>query len=95
MIQNATKSAGRDSHRGPSRQSTRLDELIQEAIVDAYGDSEQATGLYTMIEEHLATPFTTTVLGMQVTVRRVDMTESPRAGRVPVFDEVQHRERRK
>lgn len=75
MIQKATKSAGRDSHRGTSRQSTRLDELIQEAIVDAYGDSEQATGLYTMIEEHLAMPFTTTVLGMQVTVRRVDMTD--------------------
>jgi hypothetical protein len=75
MIRKATKPARRDSGRGTSRQTARLDQLIQEAIVDAYGDSEQATALYTMIEEHLAMPFTTTVLGSQVTVRRVDMTD--------------------
>jgi hypothetical protein len=75
MIQKATKLARRDSGRGTSRQAARLDELIQEAIVDAYGDSEQATALYTMIEEHLAMPFTTTVLRMRVTVRRVDITD--------------------
>ena len=52
----------------------RLDRLIAEATVDAYNDSEQATGLYTMLAEHLAVPFTTTVLGVEVTVRRVDVT---------------------
>lgn len=51
-----------------------LDQLIQEAIVDCYNDSEQVTGLFTMIEEHLALPFTTTVLGVPVTVARVDVT---------------------
>jgi len=35
-----------------------------EAIVDAYGESEQAVGLYTMIEKHLALPFETMVLGV-------------------------------
>ena len=48
--------------------------MIEEATVDAYNDDEQLTGLYTMIEDHLAVPFTTTVLGVEVTVRKVDLT---------------------
>lgn len=40
-----------------------LGELVEEAIVDAYGEEEQLTGLYTMIEDNLALPFTTRVLG--------------------------------
>lgn len=50
-----------------------LDELVAEAVVDAYGDDEQLTALYTMIEDNLALPFDTTVLGVEVTVRRVDL----------------------
>jgi hypothetical protein len=49
--------------------------MIEEAIVDAYGESEQVGGFYTAIEEHLAVPFETTVLGVAVTVRGVDLTE--------------------
>jgi hypothetical protein len=52
----------------------RLDELVEEAIVDCYNESEQATGLYTMIEDNLALPFETTVLGVPVTVERVELT---------------------
>jgi hypothetical protein len=58
--------------------AVRLDELIEEATVDAYGESEQTTGFYTMIEEHLAVPFKTEVLGVEVTVERVDMTDDER-----------------
>ncbi|GAA2218587.1 calcium-binding protein [Micromonospora olivasterospora] len=50
-----------------------LDALVGEATVDAYNDDEQLTGLYTMIEDNLAVPFTTQVLGVEVTVRRVDL----------------------
>ncbi|SCE69393.1 Calcium binding [Micromonospora purpureochromogenes] len=50
-----------------------LDALVDEATVDAYNDDEQLTGLYTLIEEHLAVPFTTRVLGVEVVVRRVDL----------------------
>ncbi|MEO6594359.1 MAG: calcium-binding protein [Planctomycetota bacterium] len=50
--------------------------MIEEAIVDAYGESEQTTGWFTMIDEHLAMPFETTVLGVQVTVDRVDLNAS-------------------
>ena len=49
--------------------------MIEEAIVDAYGESEQVGGFYTAIEEHLAVPFETTVLGVAVTVRGVDLTD--------------------
>jgi hypothetical protein len=50
-----------------------LEALVAEAVVDAYGDDEQLTGLYTMIEDDLAVPFTTQVLGVEVTVRTVDV----------------------
>ena len=50
-----------------------FDELVAEAVVDAYGNDEQLTALYTMIEDNLAVPFDTTVLGVEVTVRGVDL----------------------
>ena len=51
-----------------------LDEMIEEATVDAYGSSEQITGFYTMLDEHLVVPFKTEVLGVEATVTRVDVT---------------------
>jgi hypothetical protein len=57
-----------------SKRSAAIEAMIEEATVDAYNDDEQLTGLFTMIEEHLAVPFTTTVLGVEVTVRKVDLT---------------------
>ena len=60
-------------HMRPSK--ARLDQMVEEAIVDCYNESEQVTGLYTMIENNLALPFETTVLGVPVTVERVDLTQ--------------------
>jgi hypothetical protein len=51
-----------------------LDALIEEATVDAYNDHEQITGLFTMLDEHLAVPFRTELLGIPVTVQKVDLT---------------------
>lgn len=53
---------------------SQLDALLEEATVDCYNDDEQLTGLFTMIEDNLALPFTTQVLGVEVTVRKVDLT---------------------
>ncbi|MFG3604306.1 hypothetical protein [Micromonospora chersina] len=50
-----------------------LEATIAEATIDAYGDNELA-GLFTMLEEHLAVPFTTTVLGVEVTALKVGLT---------------------
>jgi hypothetical protein len=53
-----------------------LDELIEQAVVDAYGDDEQLTGFYTMIEGNLALPFATTVLGVEANVESIDLRDS-------------------
>jgi hypothetical protein len=55
-----------------------LEALIEEAIVDAYGEDEQRTGFFTMMEESLAVPFTTAVLGVEVSVVGVDLAEDGR-----------------
>jgi hypothetical protein len=47
--------------------------MIEEATVDAYGESEQATGWFTMLENHLELPFDSDVLGVRVTVERIDL----------------------
>ena len=66
-----TKQPGRS--KPPS--NAKLDEMIEEAIVDAYGESEQTVDFYTMLEENLATPLKTEMLGVEVTVERIDMTD--------------------
>ncbi len=52
-----------------------LDELVEEAIVGAYGEDEQLAGLYTMIGENLVLPFTAMVLGVEVTVEGIDLRD--------------------
>jgi len=52
-----------------------LNELIEQATTDAYNESEQAGGFFVMIEENLALPFVTQVLGQEVTVAKVDITK--------------------
>ncbi|HRZ34883.1 MAG TPA: calcium-binding protein [Candidatus Paceibacterota bacterium] len=49
--------------------------MIEEATVDAYGDSEQITGFFCLLEEHLQLPFNIEVLGIEVTVESLDVTE--------------------
>jgi len=59
----------------PRLSKARLEELVEEAIVDAYNESEQIVGFLTMIEDNLTVPFQTEVLGVSVTVEKVDMTD--------------------
>ncbi|WP_291408108.1 calcium-binding protein [Actinophytocola sp.] len=51
-----------------------LDAMVAEATVDCYNDSECVTGFYTMLDEHLAVPFRTSVLGVDVSVAKIDLT---------------------
>jgi hypothetical protein len=60
----------------PRISKARLAEMLEEATVDAYGESERTTGWYTMIDGKLDVPFETTVLGVLVTVERVDLNAS-------------------
>jgi hypothetical protein len=64
--------------RSPVLSSAMLDEMIEEATVDAYGSSEQVTGFHAMLDAHLAVPFKTKVLDVEVTVTRVDITSDER-----------------
>ena len=74
--------------------SSHLDKLIGEATVDCYNESEEISGIFAMIEENLAVPFKTTILGVDVTVERIDLNETIvavcRRGRarqrVPILD---------
>ena len=58
-----------------SSSKARLDALVEEATTDAYNEGEQIVGFLTLIDDSLATPFETNVLGVNVTVERVDLTE--------------------
>jgi hypothetical protein len=58
--------------------NSELDALVAEATVDCYNDGEQLTGLFTMIDEHLALPFETVMLGAPVTVTKVDLDSDDR-----------------
>jgi hypothetical protein len=76
--------------------TAKLDQLIEEATIDAYDESEQRSGFYTMLEDHLAMPFQTEVLGVKVTVERVELTDDEQIAavctrgvsrqRIPVLD---------
>jgi hypothetical protein len=57
----------------PSKARVRA--LMEEAVVDAHDHDEQRTGLFTMFEEYLAVPFDTEILGIRVTVERIDLTD--------------------
>jgi hypothetical protein len=52
----------------------RLDQLVEEATVDAHDEAEQALGLLTMIEDKLGLPFETSILGVPVIVEGVQLT---------------------
>ena len=55
--------------------TAHLDELIAEATVDCYNESEEITGIFTMLEENLTIPFATKLLGLEVTVERVGLNK--------------------
>ena len=57
---------------------SELDEMIEEALVDAYGESEQITAFYTMIEENMTFPFDSVILGAKVHIEKVDLTDDER-----------------
>jgi hypothetical protein len=56
-----------------SLSNAELDALVAEAVVDCYDEDEQLSGLFTMIQDNLAVPFDTQVLGVEATVRKVDL----------------------
>jgi hypothetical protein len=54
----------------------QLTALVEEATVDAHDESEQRLGFHAALDEHLAVPFTTTVLGVVVEVEAVEFNDA-------------------
>jgi hypothetical protein len=80
----------------PKVDEARLEELVEEATVDAYTEDEQRTGFLTMIQDNLDVPFETKVLGVPVQVTGIDFNDAEeivaickrgaRVQRIPVLD---------
>jgi hypothetical protein len=67
----------RAAKRHARKRSTRLspeklNALVAEAIVDSHDRDEQLMGLFNIIEENLAVPFETSILGLPVVVASVE-----------------------
>ncbi|KJE23072.1 Calcium binding [Frankia torreyi] len=67
-----------------------LEALVERAVVDAYGEDEQLAAFQSVIEDNLAVPFRTTVLGVEVTVAGIDLL--PGSGIVAVCVRGRHRQ---
>jgi hypothetical protein len=52
-----------------------LDQLIEEATVDCDDEEEQVSGFFSMIDENLALPFATQMLGVEVSVVSIEMDD--------------------
>jgi hypothetical protein len=57
-----------------------VEEAMDEATVDAYGESEQHSRLLTMVEDELAFPFRARVLGEEVEVVDMEWPEDDESG---------------
>src|SRR5258708_19840063 len=70
-----TRAMAKRPRKAPRLNTMRLTEMIEQATTDAYGELEQATGWFTMFEEHLRLPFETTVLGTIVNAVSIDLRD--------------------
>ena len=52
-----------------------LEDLVEEATIDAYGEEEQVTSFCTVLDERLVLPFDTILLDVDVTVEKLDLTD--------------------
>jgi hypothetical protein len=80
-----------NARRKQSLSEERLKEMIEEATVDCYNESEQTTGFFTMIDDNLHVPFEALILGVPVVVERIDMTDDETI--VAICSRGQHRQR--
>jgi hypothetical protein len=63
-------------NRVPRLGRKRLNDLLEEATIDCYNLDEEICGLFTMIQDELEVPFETEILGVQVTVERIDLAHN-------------------
>jgi hypothetical protein len=71
----AAKKPTKGTKAGRAPADAKLDDMIAEATVDAIDESEQMVGFFSVIEDNLALPFKTEVLGVEVAVERIELTD--------------------
>jgi hypothetical protein len=73
----ARKGAGKTARETLDRiGKIELEAMIEEVTVDAYGQAEQVTAWwFTALENHLALPFHTKIVGAGVTVTKLDIQD--------------------
>lgn len=71
--QNRKRPAKKARSRKPTK--AQISAMIEEATVDAYDESEQMTGFLTMFEDNLKLPFETHILGSDVTVEDIGLSD--------------------
>lgn len=64
--------------KAPRISKAKLDAMIEEATADAYDDEEAYGGFLDMLEEHLALPFSVSILGVEAVVEEVVTTADGR-----------------
>jgi hypothetical protein len=74
-MKRAAMTKTRSARTPPHLSKEQIADMIEEATVDAYDESEQATGWLTMFEEHVELPFETKVLGADVAVTSIDLRD--------------------
>jgi hypothetical protein len=73
MPRRSTLARGRGT---AGKDGARLARLIDEAVVDCRTESEATLGFYNMIDDILKVPFTAQVLGMEVPVQGVHLSDA-------------------
>ena len=53
-----------------------MEAMVEAATIDCHNESEEVTAWFTRIEESLATPFETQVLGAAVAVRQIALNDA-------------------
>jgi hypothetical protein len=65
------------AHGAPARWTAAgLDKLIKDATTDCHDESEQRSGIYAALEEHVDFPFATEVLGVMIMVVGIDVNDA-------------------
>lgn len=67
--------AAKKINKASALSAARLAGMIEEATVDAYDESEQATAWFTMFENRLELPFETDIFGVRVSVGRIEQRD--------------------
>ncbi len=75
MTGSKKKRAAKRQGRRKGRSDEKLDGMIKDAIVDAHDEFEQTVGFHNLLEENLAVPFQTEMLGFAVTVEQIEMSD--------------------